>query len=218
MPADDATRYMKPDLDDTVDSPKGAMTAKQTNPGAELDIEWIKTRSDEEIISLIHVLSTELNLRKIRLTDSVPVVGVPRNISLDDEDIQVKKFIRKPLGTRGRLGKKAWQIILVCLDRETEPVGLEIVGDVTIGRLTDETPVDLDLNPYQADTYGVSREHAMFRPTEDKLLISDLGSTNGTYYEGSKVMLGQPRPIKSGSVISFGKLNFWVKIVSSPKG
>ncbi len=217
MPADDSTRYMKPGMDDTIDSPKRPEVVKENGSGAALDIEWIKTRSDEELISLIHVLSTELNLRKIRLTDSVPISSVPKSISLDDKDVQVKKFLRKPTGTRGRLGKKAWQIILVCLDKEVEPIGLEIVGDVTIGRLTDETPVDLDLNPYQADAYGVSREHAMFRPAEDKLLISDLGSTNGTYYEGSKVMLGQPRPIKSGSVISFGKLNFWVKIVSSPK-
>jgi hypothetical protein len=217
MPADDGTRYMNSGIDDTADSPHKTGMVSSPSPGAALDIEWIKTRSDEELISLIHVLSTELNLRKIRLTDSVPIANVPKSISLDDKDIQVKKFIRKPTGTRGRLGKKAWQIILVCLDKEVAPIGLEVVGDVTIGRLTDETPVDLDLNPYHADEYGVSREHAMFRPTEDQLLISDLGSTNGTYYEGSKVMLGQPRPIKSGSVISFGKLNFWVKVVSSPQ-
>ncbi|MBN1122820.1 MAG: FHA domain-containing protein [Anaerolineae bacterium] len=217
MPTDDGTRFIKPDPEDTLDSPRKSEVGKAVKAGATLDIEWIKTRSDEELISLIHVLSTELNLRKIRFTDSMPIASLPRSISLDDKDIKVDKFIRKPPGAKKPFGKKAWQIILVCLDKEHEPLGLEIVDDITIGRLTDETPVDLDLNPYHAEEYGVSREHAMLRPSDESLLISDLGSTNGTYYEGSKVVLGQPKPIKNGSVISFGKLNFWVKVVNSPR-
>lgn len=212
------TRHIDPDKLSSTELPDKTDKVQAPGPGAKLDIEWVKTRSDEELISLIHVLSTELNLRKIRFTDTVPVGSIPQNISLDDKDINVDRYLRKPYkaGPKAPFADRPWKIILVCLDKEKEPLGLEIVGDVTFGRLTDETSVDVDLNPYQADERGVSREHAMLRPTENNLILSDLGSTNGTYYEGNKVMLGSPKPIKSGSVISFGKLNFWVKVVTAP--
>ncbi len=217
MPTNDGTRSIAPDPEDSLDSLKKPGKGKETKAIALLNIEWIKARSDEELMSLIRALKTELNIRKVRFTDSVPIGEIPSSVNLDDKDIKVDKFIRKPTGAKKPPGEKTWQIILVCLDRDDEPLGLEIVGDTTIGRLTDETPVDLDLDPYHAEEYGVSREHAMMRPTRESLLISDLGSTNGTYYEGSRVVLGQPKPIKNGSVISFGKLNFWVKVVSTPQ-
>jgi hypothetical protein len=65
---------------------------------------------------------------------------------------------------------------------------------------------DIDLNPYRADVYGVSRRHASFSSSENKLYICDLNSTNSTQVNGSRLVPHEPHSLKSGDVITFGIL------------
>jgi pSer/pThr/pTyr-binding forkhead associated (FHA) protein len=66
---------------------------------------------------------------------------------------------------------------------------------VTLGRSQDSTIV-LD------DDY-VSSRHARFFPREGQWLVEDLGSTNGTYLDRTKVT--SPMPVKIGVPIRIGK-------------
>ena len=50
----------------------------------------------------------------------------------------------------------------------------------------------------------VSRLHAAFVWQEDLLVIEDLGSSNGTYLNGSRVM--EPKTVVTGDVVRFGNL------------
>ena len=71
------------------------------------------------------------------------------------------------------------------------------LGDqpVTLGRAQDSTIV-LD------DDY-VSGRHARFYPSNGQWLVEDLGSTNGTYLDRTKVTA--PTPVKIGMPVRIGK-------------
>jgi len=71
------------------------------------------------------------------------------------------------------------------------------LGDqpVTLGRAQDSTIV-LD------DDY-VSSRHARFYPRDGQWLVEDLGSTNGTYLDRTKVTA--PTPVKIGVPVRIGK-------------
>ncbi len=66
---------------------------------------------------------------------------------------------------------------------------------ITIGRANDTTLV-------LSDDYASSR-HARLFPQDGQWLVEDLGSTNGTYLDRSKVT--RPTPVPSGVPIRIGK-------------
>lgn len=65
---------------------------------------------------------------------------------------------------------------------------------------------DIDLTPYGALEKGVSRIHAVIERSEDTLTITDLGSSNGTHLNGQRLGPDQPRVLRDGDEIRFGKL------------
>lgn len=66
---------------------------------------------------------------------------------------------------------------------------------ITIGRATDATLV-------LSDDYASSR-HARLFPQDGQWIVEDLGSTNGTYLDRSKVT--RPMPVPLGTPIRIGK-------------
>lgn len=89
-----------------------------------------------------------------------------------------------------------------------EPVQLPPSPRMTIGRsdAATETYPDLDLTPYGAMEKGVSRIHAALLRNEDSLTLVDLGSSNGTHLNGQRLIAEQPRVVRDGDEIRFGKL------------
>src|SRR5512145_1619069 len=69
-----------------------------------------------------------------------------------------------------------WRIELTCLTTEAAPLGLDICGDVVIGRgrEDEERGPHLDLDPFGAADTGVSRRHALLRPSRNRLNLIDL--------------------------------------------
>lgn len=98
-------------------------------------------------------------------------------------------------------------------------LGLDLYADVTIGRGNDPgLGVDLDLEPYGAMKHGISRQHAILRPTHDSLLLMDLGSTNGTRCNGIRLATDVVQSLAHNDIITFGNLVFQIKIVRTPGG
>ncbi|MCU0497843.1 MAG: FHA domain-containing protein [Anaerolineae bacterium] len=64
----------------------------------------------------------------------------------------------------------------------------------------------IDLTPYGAEALGVSRRHASMIPTHDKLVISDLGSTNGTTLNGASLKPNQFYTLRPNDILYFGRL------------
>jgi pSer/pThr/pTyr-binding forkhead associated (FHA) protein len=84
--------------------------------------------------------------------------------------------------------------------------------EVTLGRVSEGQPVvpDIDLTPYKAYEDGVSRMHASIRIIEDQVLITDLGSANGTRVNGMQITSHIPYPVKHGDILTLGKFKIQI--------
>lgn len=74
------------------------------------------------------------------------------------------------------------------------PRVLAIEHEVEIGR---------DCDGIVVDDGTASRRHARLQPTDAGLVVSDLGSSNGTWVDGEQ--LGEPRVVKEGASIQIGE-------------
>lgn len=118
--------------------------------------------------------------------------------------------------TPEEIAQSSWRLVLIPPGPKQPLCALEIVDDVRIGRGSAGIDVDLDLSIYGAEDLGVSRLHALLSPTENGLLLYDVGSTNGTTCNHARLWLGKPEALADGDLIGFGSLYFKVKLVGRP--
>lgn len=89
-----------------------------------------------------------------------------------------------------------------------DPLLLRPAERMVLGRSDATSPrkPDVDLSPYGALEKGVSRMHATILRSEDSLTILDMGSMNGTHLNGQRLTPNQPRILRDGDEIKFGRL------------
>lgn len=87
---------------------------------------------------------------------------------------------------------------------------LPLAGRVefSLGRITEGQPIlpDIDLTPYDAYPQGVSRLHAALKIVNQRMVIVDLGSSNGTRVNGQKIVPNIDYPLNHGDIIALGRL------------
>jgi pSer/pThr/pTyr-binding forkhead associated (FHA) protein len=88
---------------------------------------------------------------------------------------------------------------------------------VVLGRTLGDVRPDLDLTPFGADEAGVSRKHALLRPSSTNLFLVDLGSMNGTFHNGRKLGIGVAQTLKDKDVITLGAMHIAIRIVGRPE-
>ncbi|MBZ0292429.1 MAG: FHA domain-containing protein, partial [Anaerolineae bacterium] len=80
--------------------------------------------------------------------------------------------------------------------------------DMILGRrdpTTGATP-EVDLTPYAGYRMGVSRKHASLRLENNELNLWDLGSSNGTFLNGSRLTPHRPYTVRDGDEIRLGQM------------
>lgn len=79
---------------------------------------------------------------------------------------------------------------------------------VVLGRFDERsaTHPDIDLTPFGGATRGVSREHVRLSVREQQLYLTDLGSTNGSFFRGEVLTASEPRLLHSGDEVILGRL------------
>ncbi len=84
----------------------------------------------------------------------------------------------------------------------------EGLTEYTLGRSAEDQPIlpDVDLAPYHAYEYGVSRLHASIKLSQPYALLTDFDSANGTLLNGQKLSPHKPYPITHGDIFSLGKM------------
>ena len=89
-----------------------------------------------------------------------------------------------------------------------EVVLLEGLSEYTIGRSSEYQPIlpDIDLAPYHAYEYGISRLHASIKINAPYAFLTDFGSANGTQLNGQKITPNKPYPITHGDIIMLGEM------------
>jgi hypothetical protein len=87
-------------------------------------------------------------------------------------------------------------------------IPLEGLSEFTLGRSSEDQPIlpDVDLAPYHAYEYGVSRLHASIKIEQPFALLIDFGSANGTQLNGQKLLPDKPYPITHGDIFTLGKM------------
>ena len=85
-------------------------------------------------------------------------------------------------------------------------------NEFTLGRLSEGQPImpDIDLTPYQAYASGVSRLHAVVKRDSDRVLVMDLGSSNGTYLNGRRLNPHMEESLNHGDIVALGKLKIQI--------
>jgi pSer/pThr/pTyr-binding forkhead associated (FHA) protein len=107
---------------------------------------------------------------------------------------------KAPRRPSGRKPAKGGDSLLVVEPREQKGQRYALDGEVTMGRAAGCT-ITL------ADNYA-SQHHARVFRRDDALHVEDLGSTNGTYVNGTK--LTSPMPLKRGDRVKVGATVFEV--------
>ncbi|HEC23119.1 MAG TPA: FHA domain-containing protein [Chloroflexi bacterium] len=112
----------------------------------------------------------------------------------------------------------AWRVLFHITGPQPSTVGLDIWRVTVLGRADPHSAFrpDLDFAPYGAMRYGVSRRHALVRPSEHMLYLVDQNSTNGTWVNGQRLIGGREFPLSDGDIIELGALRMTVRIVQSP--
>jgi hypothetical protein len=80
--------------------------------------------------------------------------------------------------------------------------------EFTLGRAAEGQPIlpDIDLTPYRAYEYGVSRLHTSIKFRTGQITVTDLGSINGTRVNGQKIVPHKPVAVAHGDILTLGKL------------
>lgn len=100
-------------------------------------------------------------------------------------------------------------LVLFVMDNE-EPIVIKEWVKVILGRDAGPTSIPLvDLTPYEAVKYGVSRQHAIVTDVVGSYTLHDLNSTNGTWLNGRRLDPQQSYPLSSGSQIRLGQLTLY---------
>ncbi|NMC86218.1 MAG: FHA domain-containing protein [Anaerolineaceae bacterium] len=86
--------------------------------------------------------------------------------------------------------------------------------EFTLGRTVEGQPIlpDVDLTPFDAFSLGVSRLHAALRIVNHDVVVTDLGSSNGTRVNGQKIVPHVDYPINHGDIVALGKLKIQIII------
>jgi hypothetical protein len=85
-------------------------------------------------------------------------------------------------------------------------------AELILGRIGENQSVlpDVDLNKYQAFESGVSRFHAAINVVQEKVIITDLDSLNGTTVNGVKIEPNVSHPLHNGDVVCLGRFKLEV--------
>jgi CheY-like chemotaxis protein len=83
---------------------------------------------------------------------------------------------------------------------------------VTIGRLDPASGSfpEVDLTDYGGVKKGISRHHARITRRGREIVVEDLGSMNGTFVNGKKVIPYHPRVLRNGNELQLGELKLRV--------
>lgn len=151
---------------------------------------WLESRSKDKLVGYVLDLARKLELdRREPSTVDIPlsVEPQPLNGGPAHGNICACRPSRESHAPRPA-NDLAYQ--LYPLDGQYAPLGIELSDDVVVGGAVHGIYPNLDLMPYGAEELGVSRLHAMLRPTKARLL--DLVAQTAPFAIGSVVVAARP--------------------------
>ena len=104
--------------------------------------------------------------------------------------------------------------IAIYIEGEFEPIHIDQSGEFVIGRKSGTTAKVseglLDLAPLGGYSRGVSRRHVFIKRTEQGYEVLDLGSVNGSWLNGQRLVPHKQYPLDSRSHLRLGSMRLFV--------
>ena len=132
-----------------------------------------------------------------------PIEGTSTR-SLGDTDVE----IGTPKWGSARFNSRTNLVIGVEGEPRTLLFDADEIHELIIGRKdphTGDSP-EIDLDKFEGLEKGVSRRHAAIVHKDGSLNVVDMGSSNGTFLNGQKLVPNQPRVLRDGDDIRLGRL------------
>ncbi len=110
-------------------------------------------------------------------------------------------------------------LLKIEIDGGNEPILLKPKQETILGRRDPATGAmpDVDLTPFAGYRMGVSRRHAAIRPGEgNRLDVWDLGSSNGTFLNGTRLSAHRPYKLRDGDEIRLGQMAMKISFQAAP--
>jgi hypothetical protein len=136
---------------------------------------------------------------------------ITQHISTDDPQVVGKKTTGgiPEVKTMG----DAWANLHILENGQMLPLSSSRT-EFTLGRVSEGQPImpDIDFSPYQAYAAGVSRLHAVIKRVGSNIIFMDLGSANGTYVNGKRLVPNHEQTLSHGDIVALGKLKMQVLV------
>lgn len=78
--------------------------------------------------------------------------------------------------------------------------------ECVFGRTVGDVVVDVDLTPHGGIDMGVSRQHVKLLRQSATIMVQDMGSANGTFLNGEKLIPHQMRVLRNEDELCLGRL------------
>jgi hypothetical protein len=142
--------------------------------------------------------------------DRVETQSIRRNPS----DILTSSSGKAPPQAKPSPGSTVDAVVSLYLVDSGQILHLAERTEFTLGRVAEGQPIlpDVDFSSYEAYTQGVSRLHSCLKIINQRVVITDLGSSNGTRVNGQKILPHIDYPLNHGDVVALGKLNIQILI------
>lgn len=112
---------------------------------------------------------------------------------------------------------RPWRIALTIQDMQIQLV-FDLTQTMTVGRTHPDSELfpDIDLTPFNAEDLGVSRQHLDLMLHEDRVVMVDKQSANGTYLNGERLEPNQVYPLRNGDEVELGVMKVKVELLMNP--
>lgn len=101
--------------------------------------------------------------------------------------------------------------IAIYVEGEAKPAYIDSRREFVVGRKAGTTTeLLMDLAPFRGYSLGLSRQHVVVRRVRDGYEVMDLGSVNGTWLNGERLVPHKPYPLYSGSHLRLGHMQIFV--------
>lgn len=102
--------------------------------------------------------------------------------------------------------------LVIHFHQDDRSLVLQPIRPLTFGRVSPNNlrQPTVDLTSYDGRERGVSRLHASIACEKDQLIITDLGSVNGTFVNGYKLRARESVTLHDGDTLQLGQLKLYI--------